>query len=137
MANLAIMTIVLTSFATNALALSDDAKETNYTIRGDDVILNSFLGDIKIPIPEEIRKELNDRRVANNQNGDKKFERLMLFGDDEAVHSKNFADFFECNEQAQVALSVHSENYRNWEAFFKRNTISDTLAVSFKFKNGK
>jgi len=47
------------------------------------------------------------------------------------IHSSDIADFFECNEQAQLALSTHSENYRNWEAFFKRNSIDDTMAVRY------
>lgn len=135
MASSVILAIVLlTSSTTNALAFSNeknivDVQKSNYTIRGDDVILHSLVGDIKIPIPEEIKAELNDR----SQNEEKRFERLTLYSNSQAdnnIHSKTFADFFQCNEEAEVALSVHSENYRNWEAFFKRNSISDTIAVS-------
>lgn len=143
MATLVILSIVLFISTTNALVISNekninDIQETNYTIRDDVVILHSLVGDIKIPIPEEIKAELNDRRVENSQNEEKPFERLTLFSNskvDDNIHSNTFADFFECNEQAQVALSVHSENYRNWEAFFKRNSISDTIAVSMSLKH--
>lgn len=144
MATLVILSIALfTSSTTNALAISNekninDMQETNYTIRDDFVILHSLVGDIKIPIPEEIKAELNHSRVENSQNGEKLFEKLTLYSNskvDDNIHSNTFADFFECNEQAQVALSVHSENYRNWEAFFKRNSISDTIAVSMSLKS--
>lgn len=135
MATLVILSIVLFTSTTNALAISNeknsinDVQETNYTISDNVVILHSLVGDIKIPIPEEIKEELNDRK----QNAGKQFEKLTLYSNshvNDNIHSNTFADFFECNEQAQVALSVHSENYRNWEAFFKRNSISDTIAVS-------
>lgn len=143
MATLAILSIVLlTSSTTNALAISNenditDVQGKNYTIRDNFVILQSVVGEVKIPIPEEIQAELNDRRVQNSRNEEKRFEKLTLFGKsrvDDNVHSNTFADFFECNEQAEVALSVHSDNYRNWEAFFKRNSISDTIAVSMSLK---
>lgn len=142
MATLAILlTVLLTSSTTNALAISNekninDMQETNYTIRDDVVILHSLVGEIQIPIPEEIKAELNKRKAENIQNQEKRFERLTFFGNsrmDDNIHS-NTADFFECNEQAEVALSVHSENYRNWEAFFKRHSITDTMAVSNTLK---
>lgn len=141
MATLAILLIaIFTSSTTNALAISNEkdiieVQGTNYTIRDNFVILHSVVGEVKVPIPDEIQAELN--RFENSRNEEKRFEKLTLFGHsrvDDNVHSNTFADFFECNEQAEVALSVHSDNYRNWEAFFKRNSISDTMAVSMSLK---
>lgn len=138
MATLAILSVILfTSSKVNALAISnekavDDVQGTNYTIKDDAVILHSLFGDIEIPMPDDVKAVHNDRKAANNQNGEKLFERLTLFGNSEnAIRSKTYADFFECNEQAQVTLSVHSDNHRLWEAFFKRNSVSDTMAVRY------
>lgn len=134
MAILAVLVVALfTSSTTNALDSSNDAQKTNYTIGNGTVILHSFIGDVNIPIPPEIQAELEGRVHQNNE---ERSGKLTLIGNNDNIHSKGFADFFECNEQAQLALSVHSENFRNWEAFFKRNSISDTVAVSIvAFRN--
>lgn len=138
MATLVILSLVLLKLSTtNAVAISNeksinDVQEKNYTISGDYVILHSLIGDINVPIPEEIKTELNDRKLKNNTNGEKLFERLTLYGDsnDINMYSKMFVDFVECRDQAQIALYT-GENYRNWEAFFKRNKITDTMAVRY------
>lgn len=141
MAILVILSMVLfTSTTTNALVISNennitdvdlDVQHTHYTIKDDIVLLHSLVGHIGIPIPENVQAELNELRVENKQN--QKLERLSAFPNrniNDNGHSNAYADFFECNEQAQIALSTHSENYRYWEAFFKRNTVDDTIAVS-------
>lgn len=140
MATLAILSIVLLpSTMTNALAISNennfsdvdllDVQRTNYTIKDDNVILHSIFGQIEIPIPDKIKSELN--KAEEQKSGKLRvFSNSMTYDN---INSKEVADFFQCNEQAQVALSPHSENYRYWEAFFKRNSIDDTTAVSKSF----
>lgn len=130
MATLAALVVFL--LTTNALDISseiiiDDVQEANYTIGNNSVVLHTVIGDIDIPMPEEVKAELTRR------NEDKRSEKLTLYNHNGNMgngHSDAANDFFECSEQAQFALSVHSEHYRYWEAFFKRNSISDTVAVS-------
>lgn len=102
----------------------------NYTIKGDDVILHSLIGDIKIPMPDYAKASL---RRENSKTKRRRVVRQLFRQNPNINYNINpyyFPDFFECNEQAQIALSTYSENHRYWEAFFKRNTINDTMAVS-------
>jgi hypothetical protein len=135
--------ILISSTTTNALTFSNeknitdvdlDVQNSHYTIRDNNVILQSLFGQIEIPIPETVQAEINAFKAENNQTKqNQKLARLSAYnnGNLNNIHSNEFADFFECNEQAQIALSAHSENYRYWEAFFKRNTIDDTIAVRY------
>jgi len=70
MATLVILAIVLLpSTTTNALAISNennfsdvdvlDVQHTNYTIKDDNVILQSIVGQIEIPIPDKVKSKLN------------------------------------------------------------------------------
>ena len=136
LANLAIISIIVvltTTSVNSAFAATDhitDPKQ-NYTITGNNVILHSLVGDIKIPMPDyvkaELRKELNSKTKLRRVTRQLFAPRQLRIG-----YGWAFADFFECNEQAQIALSAYSENHRYWEAFFKRNSVNNTLAVSFK-----
>lgn len=131
-ATLAILSMVLfTSTTTNALAIPNDETanitdvdllntHSHYKIKDNAVILDTLFGQIRIPIPDGVKAQQNSKLMTRQ-------------GFFDNVHS-NAADFFECNEQAQIALSTHSENYRNWEAFFKRNSVNDTFAVSMRFE---
>lgn len=105
MAMSVILSIVLfTSTTTNAFAIS------NETHGSDDVeILGPLAGQTK---------------TQNYITGQSVFDNKYSSG----------PDFFECNEQAEIATSPYTENYRNWEAFFKRNLINDTIAVSMNLK---
>lgn len=123
-----------TTSTVNGLALSNegnnnDVQATNYTIGQDAVIMHSLLGDIQIPIPEDIKAELNRRK-----NEGKTFERLTLFGESEFNHnypSSRQNDFFECMEKSNAVLAAHTESYQSWSIFFKRNKFSDTMAVRY------
>ncbi|KAJ6639469.1 hypothetical protein Bhyg_12214, partial [Pseudolycoriella hygida] len=134
-----VCTVLFTSHGTNALAIEFEtnitvSKDSNLTIRDNAVVLHSLVGDINITIPEEVLEELNNARRRNTQNGDRRFERLTLFGSnnmDDNFRSKAFKNFFECSEEAQWTLSKHSENNRYWVAFFLRNTLDDTSAVRY------
>lgn len=138
MATLVILSIVLLpSTMTNALAIPNEnsvsdvellnVQHTNYTIKDDSVVLHSIVGPIEIPIPDKVKSELSKKQTSEN---------LRLFPNSngyDTIHSNEVADFFECNEQAQIALSTHTENFRYWEAFFKRNSVENTMAVSMSF----
>lgn len=119
---------LFTSSTTNALAISNgtnsDGQAKNYTIEGDFVVLHTLVGDMKIAIPEDVKA------LRNQKNEGKQFERLVEFGS-HRPDSNREADFFYCTEEAQLALSGHSESYRHWEAFFKRHSVSDTMAVRY------
>lgn len=141
MAYLAIIAVILLSLftkinATDSLPKHITDPKMNYTIKGDDVILHSYIGDIKIPMPAYVKASL--RSEKNSKIVKKRVTRQIGF-----IPSRNinyninpfaFPDFFECNEQAQIALSAYSDNHRYWEAFFKRNSINDTIAVGFFFE---
>lgn len=134
LANLAIISIIILlttnlSSASAAMKHITDPKQ-NYTISGDNVILHSIVGDIKIPIPDHIKAALRER---NSKNKKRRISRQVPYNPNPNINYNfiyGFPDFFECNEQAQIALSAYSENHRYWEAFFKRNSINNTLAVS-------
>ena len=106
-----------------------DPKQ-NYTITGNDVMLHSLVGDIKIPMPDYVKAELRERSLKIKK---RRVARQAWFGRN-AFSRHNlgwgFGDFFECSEQAQIALSPYTENHRYWEAFFKRNSVNNTIAVS-------
>lgn len=132
-ANLALISVVLlaTGFGVDAASAPQhitDPKQ-NYTISGDNVVLHSLVGDIKIPMPDFVKAEL--RRERNAKIKPRRVTR-QLFRPNFSRYNLGwaFADFFECNEQAQIALSPYTENHRYWEAFFKRNSVNNTLAVS-------
>lgn len=134
LANLAIISIIvlLGAKSINAAAAMHHITDPkmNYTISGNDVILHSLVGDIKIPIPAYARSEL--RKEKTTKLGHKRVPRQSPFQPNPYInyYTGVFPDFFECNEQAQIALSAYSDNHRYWEAFFKRNSINNTLAVS-------
>lgn len=137
-ATLAVLSVVLFTSTANALSISNEndinngQQEKNYTIKDGFVILQSLFGEIKVPIPEDIKAEMNRQK-----NDGKEFERMTLFGEGGRLQdyhhvSDGQADFFKCTQEAQqTALSVYSENYRNWEAFFYRNSLSNTMTVRY------
>ena len=133
MAILALLSVVLLTTGANAASAPQhitDPKQ-NYTISGDSVMLHSLIGDIRIPMPDSVKAML---REGNNNKIKKRRTRQVSFLGRPNFQRYNlgwaFADFFECNEQAQIALSPYTENHRYWEAFFKRNSVNNTLAVS-------
>lgn len=133
MANLALISIVLLATGFGAEAASAPTHITdpkmNYTIRDDFVVLHSLVGDINIKMPDDVRAEL--RGEANSKIKKRRVARQVFRpGFSRYNLGWGFADFFECNEQAQIALSPYTENHRYWEAFFKRNSVNNTLAVS-------
>jgi hypothetical protein len=93
------------------------AAGKNLTVRDGFVVLHSFVGDLKVPIPAPKELELTHGRVRRD---------LYSHG---PMYLRDMADFFSCSEQAQYALSPFADNHRNWEAFFKRNHINNTLTV--------
>jgi len=108
----------------------------NYTIKGDNVILHSLIGDIKIPMPLDVKAAYRASREDSVKNSRRRISRQARFFSPNSNINYNidpmvFPDFFECNEQAQIALSPYSENHRYWEAFFKRNSINNTLSVRY------
>lgn len=119
------ITLVSLLLASMAAATTEDrpvseklAAEKNLTVRDGFVVLHSFVGDLKVPIPAPKELELTHGRVRRD---------LYSHG---PMYLRDMADFFSCSEQAQYALSPFGDNHRNWEAFFKRNHINNTLTVS-------
>lgn len=130
---LALISVVLLTTGTDASSYPQhitDPKQ-NYTIAGDKVMLHSLVGDIAIPMPDFVKSEL--RKRSNSKLKHRRVTRQSWFGPSRGSRYNlgwAFADFFECNEQAQIALSPYTENHRYWEAFFKRNSVNNTLSVS-------
>lgn len=104
-------TVLFASTTTNGFVISNETNNTDIDLNNKHFAIRD---DVEI---------LNESRVDGSQNKQPLMTRTNFF-------DANNGDFFECSEQAQIALSTHSESFRYWESFFKRNSLNDTIAVS-------
>ena len=94
------------------------AAEKNLTVENGYVVIPSLIGNVLLPVPPSNELQLTHGRVKRDLYSHSPF------------YVRDMADFFSCSEQAQYALSPFGDNARNWDAFFKRNSINNTMAVS-------